>query len=144
MDAEACSSPSHHVLVTNQRRQPPNTAAVGIFLDSEHVGDVPTIIQHTKNEDACRLLASWRRQVLRFQFIVLAGRLDCRDGGLVGGLAEDWPGALYMYAFVGTRLDSIAAQQAPFLSAWVMRLTDERRDAVLETLAVTQAVGGRA
>ena len=147
MEAEASSLASstdpQHVLSTSPRL-PPNTRAIGIFVDSDHVGKVPRIIQHTNNEEACRLLSLWRREVCRFPFFVLAGQLGRHDGGIVGGLAADWQEALYLHAYARARLDYIAARGASFLSVWGLLLSDERRDAVLAIVAATQSVGGHA
>jgi hypothetical protein len=125
-------------------RWPRDTAVVGIIIDAEHVEHVATIIRSTINEDACALLAMWRRQIGRFPFCVFAGQLHRRRAGLVGGLAADWQEALNLHAYARARFDSIAAQVTSFSSAWGLHLTDERRDAVLAITAATQPVGGRA
>ena len=144
MEASTLASSSDHSssLKPAATTWPSNVAVLGIFMDSEHVGDVAEHIRHVANEQACQLLALWRREVKRFPFCIVGGELNRRKAGVVGGLAADWPEALYLHAYARARFDCLAEGiLGGFTSIWGLHLTDERRDAVRSIMATTQVMG---
>lgn len=124
---------------------PANLAATGLLLDPEHVGDVREVIRRTKNEQAISLLAAWRRSLDRLPFAVLAGDLHRAKGGIVGGLAPDWPAAMMLFRSSTLRLDELAATRgSDFSSAWLLLVNEERQHEIQALAARSQTTTGSA
>jgi hypothetical protein len=122
---------------------PGNLRMTAVMADAEHVADVVKMIPVIKDEHALMLIGAWRRDLYRFPFLVMAGPMYRRGGGIVGGLAAQWEQALGLQRFALERLDELA-QPAGFTSMWCLLLTDERRDRVDALIAQWQPVEGHA
>lgn len=147
-EAEVSNDDDRHRTRTETARQehriPSNTRMVGLLLDREHVSNVSEIIRVIQNQDAAKLLAHWRCSLDQFCFCVVSGGLDQPHGGIVGGLAKDWPAAKSLLEYVRAKFDAIGLQGNGFTSAWVLHLTGERRDEIYRIIAATMHTAGNA
>jgi hypothetical protein len=115
-----------------------------VMLDAEHANKVGILIQTLKNERAIALAAYWRRNLDRWPFLVVAGELHQRDGGLIGGIGRDWSAARNLFTLACERHDDLARIHGDFSSAWFLLVTNERVDEIHEIVAEAQTCRGTA
>lgn len=126
-------------------RIPNDTLMSGYIVDAEHVSIVGTLVRHTKSEQGIGMLANWRRVLDRMPFVVLAGRMERRNAGVVGGWAASWELAMELVRFVSIRFDGIAAANGQdFSTVWFAMLSPEREVQLAALLAQIQRVEGSA
>lgn len=117
----------------------PATFITGCVIDREFSGSAETISRHVASTQALAVFELFR-QSQTMRYMVLAGYMHSKNGGVYGGLATGWDQAKKLFAMCGIRLDELADERgSDFASKWFIFADDAHRDEILSMAA--QAMG---